>query len=124
MATHPDGVRNNMVNGVVDQLDSGTTNATGQLVFRTSGDVEVATLNFSNPAFGDSASGVATAAAIADDTNATGGTTDRATWEDRDNNTIVNVTVGTSGAEINLSSTTISVGDTVRITALTYTGPN
>ena len=123
MATHPVAVINGAVDSIVDRLDVGTTNATGQLIFRTAANAEVATLNFSNPAFGAAAARVATAAAIADDTSATGGTIDHATWEDRDNNEVIRSTVGTSGAEINLSSLSITAGDTVRITSLTYTGP-
>ena len=124
--THPTAVRNSIADGVVDQLDLGTTNAAGQLVLRTAASAEVATLPFSNPAFGAAASGVATANAITDDTNATGGTTDRATLEDRDETTIINCSVGAtgSGEDIELSSTTITAGDTVQITSLTYTAPN
>lgn len=124
MATHPDAVANGIVDSVVDRLDLGTTNANGQLIFRTSAEAEVATLNFSNPAFGAAASRVATAAAIASDTSATGGVIDHATLEDRDNGIVSTVTVATSGAEINLSSVNIGAGDTVSMSSLTYTGPN
>ena len=48
--THPTAVRTAVADFVVDQLDEGTP--PGTLVFQTSGDVEVATLTFSNPAFG------------------------------------------------------------------------
>lgn len=121
MATHPTAVRNSIADGVVDQLDLGSTNPTARLVFQTVGAVEVATLNMSNPAFGAAAVGVATAGAITDDTNATGGTTTQAILTDRDNTTIINGTVATSGADINLSSTTIAPGDTVSMSSLTYT---
>ena len=124
MATHPTAVRNGIADFVVDQLDGGTTNSTARMVFQTSGDVEVATLNMSNPAFGAAAAGVATAAAVSDDTNATGGTVAQVILTDRDNTTIIEGTVGTSGTDIIVTSTAIAAGDTVRVTSLTYTAPN
>lgn len=123
MATHPTPVRNGIVDFVVDQLDVGSANATPRLIFQTAANAEVATLNMANPAFGASAAGVATAGAIVDDTSATGGTTTKCILTSRDNTTVIEGTVATSGADINLSSTAIGANDTVRITSLTYTGP-
>ena len=54
MPTLSTAARNAACDGVVDLLDVGTTNANARAIFRTSGDVEVATLNMSNPAFGAS----------------------------------------------------------------------
>lgn len=113
--------RNAACNAVVDLLDAGA--GAGALVFRTSGASEVATLAFSDPAFGNAATGVATASAISPDTNATGGTTDRATLEDSDANTVLTASVGTSGEDINLSSVVIGAGDTVSMSSLTVTMP-
>lgn len=113
--------RNAACNAVVDLMDVGSGD--GALVFRTSGSAEVATLPFSATAFGDAATGVATANAITPDTSATGGTTDRATLEDSDANAYVTASVGTSGEDINLSSVAIGVGDTVSMTSLTVTMP-
>lgn len=124
MATHPTAIRNDIADFVVDKLDVGSTNAAGQFIFQTSGAAEVATLAMSNPAFGAAAAGVATANAITDDTNATGGTTTQCVLQDRDETTIIEGTVGTSGTDIIISSTTIGAGDTVSITSLTYTAPN
>lgn len=56
--THPTAVRNGIADFVVDQLDEGTP--PGKLIFRTAGDVPVATLTFSNPAFGAAVAGVRT----------------------------------------------------------------
>lgn len=121
--THPVAVRNSIVDGVVDQLDLGSTNSTPRLVFNTSGDVEVATLNMSVTSFGASTGGIATAAAIADDTNATGGTTTKFRLTDRDDGIIIEGSVGTSGTDIILSSIVIAATDTVSMSALTYQGP-
>jgi hypothetical protein len=95
----------------------------GTLVFETSGDVEVATLTFSDPAFGNASNGTATASAITSDTNATGGTVAQASAYDSDSNKVMELTVNTSGADINLSSLTVGAGDTVACTSLTVTMP-
>lgn len=115
--------RNAACNAIVDLLDAGTTDANGDLVIMAAADAEVATLALSNPAFGDSAVGVATAATISDDTNATGGTAIAFKLQDRDNTEVMRGGVSTSGAELNLSSTTIGAGDTVSVSSLTVTVP-
>jgi hypothetical protein len=115
--------RNAACNAIVDLIDVGTTDANGDLLIATSGDVEVATLACSNPAFGAAATGVATAAAISDDTNATGGTAAIFWFQDRDNTEVFRGSVGTSGADLNLSSVVIGSGDTVSVSAFTATMP-
>ena len=123
--THPVAQRNSIADLIVDLLDIGSTNATGRFIVQTSGEAEVATLNFANPAFGASSSGVATAGTIADDASATGGTTDRAILVDRDVATRILCSVGlvASGEDIELSSLTIGATDTVQMSSLTYTAP-
>lgn len=121
MATISTSARNAACNAVVDLIDAGS--GAGLLVFRTSGDTEVATLTFSDPAFGNAATGVATASAITSDTSATGGTTTKATMEDSDATEVIEATVSTSGADINLSSTAIGASDTVSVSSLTVTMP-
>ena len=119
--THPTTVRNTLADTVVDLLDAGA--GAGLLIFQTSGDVEVATLTFSDPAFGNASSGTATANSITDDTSATGGTTDRFDAEDSNNTDVFYGSVGTSGQDINLSSVAIGANDTVSVTSLTYSAP-
>lgn len=114
-------VRNLACDAIVDSIDAGT--GAGYIQFETSGDVEVATLTCSDPAFGSAAAGVATAAAITSDTNATGGTVAQASWYDSDNTKRWENTVATSGAEITISSTTIGAGDTVSMSSFTVTVP-
>lgn len=123
--THPTAVRNGIADFVVDQVDGGTTNPQGDLLLQTAGESTLATLNLSNPAFGAAAAGVATAAAISDETNATAGTATIGKLVDRDGTEIVRCSVGAtgSGEDIELSSNVFSAGDTVRITSLTYTAP-
>lgn len=109
--------RNAAADAVVDLLDGGT------LVFKTSGDVEVATLTFGTPAFGAAASGVATANSITSDSSATGGTTTKAVFVTSGAANVLTCTVGTSGADINLDNNVVSAGVTVAVTSLTYTQP-
>lgn len=113
--------RNAAANAVVDLVDGGT--GAGKLVIMTSGDVEVATLTFSDPAFGAASSGTATASAITSDTSATGGTAALFKVTDSDDVEIWRGTVGTSGADLNLNTVTIPAASTVAVSSLTYTQP-
>ena len=129
MATLATSARNAACDAIVDLIDGGA--GAGLLVFRTSGDVEVATLTFSDPAFdaagsaGGNSAGVATADPITSDTSATGNASavTKATFEDSDAEIMLTATVDTSLADINLSSTTIGAGDTVAVSSLTVTMP-
>ena len=122
MATLETAARNAACDAIVDLIDGGA--GAGTLVFETSGDVEVATLTFQDPAFGAAAAGVATrAGSITDDTNATGGVVAQASFYDSNSAKILEATVATSGADINLSSLTVGAGDTVSVSTLTVTMP-
>lgn len=119
--------RNAACDAIVDLVDAGVS--AGTLEFKSSGGTstqgngEVATLTFSDPAFGAAASGVATASAITSDTNATGGVTTQAYFYDSAGNPVLSCAVGTSGSDINLSSTTIAATETVAVSTLTVTVP-
>jgi hypothetical protein len=123
--THTTAVRNGLADYTVDQVDTGAGDATGDLVIMTSGDTEVATLTMANPAFGAASSGTATANTITDDTSATGGTAAKAKLQNRDNTEIVrcSVTATGGGGDIELSSVVVGAGDTVSVSALTYSAP-
>ena len=118
--THLAATRNGIADYVVDQLNSGSL-----IFYAADGTTEVATLTFGNPAFGDAAAGVATANAIASDTNATGGTTTIANLATSGASEIVECSVSSTGGggDIELSSNVIGAGDTVSISSLTYTAP-
>lgn len=117
---------------VVDRIDTGGAGTikiyTGTIP--TDADTAVgaqtllATLTFSATAFGNASNGVATAAAITSDTSADA--TGTAAWARIANGagtTQMDVTVGTSGEDINFNTVSFVSGATVAITSLTYTQP-
>ena len=96
----------------------------GTIQLQTSGDVEVATLTFSNPAItGTASAGVATFGAITSDSSATGGTVTKAKFYTSGAALILTCAVSTSGSDINMDSVVISAAVSVAITSLTYTQP-
>ena len=116
--------RNAACNAIVDLIDAGAGAGTLELLLANAS-TEVATLTFSDPAFGNAATGVATASAITSDTSATGNAAAAtiAKLKDSDGTEVLRCSVGTSGADINLSNNVIATGETVAITALTVTVP-
>lgn len=118
--THLAATRNGIADYVVDQLDGGTL-----IFYAADGTTEVATLTFGTPAFGAAAAGVGTANAITEDSTATGGTTTIANLTTSAASEIVECSVTSTGGggDIELSSNVVGVGDTVQVSALTYTAP-
>ena len=115
-------LRNVLADAIDNEINTGAGTAT--FVFETSGDVEVATINLQNPAFGAAATGVITLQGVPlSDSSATGGTIVQASVFDRDTTKQFELTVGTSGTEIIISSTVIGATDQVDLTALTVTVP-
>jgi hypothetical protein len=120
--TAPDATLNAACDAIADLADAGA--GAGSLVLKTSGDVEVATLTLSDPAFGNAAAGVATADTITSDTSATGGVAAKGVIEDSDANEVITGAAGAggSGAEFEISGgTTIGAGATVSCSSLTIT---
>ena len=122
--THVANVRNGLCQYVIDQLDAAGADPNADLVFMTSGDVTVGTLGFSAPpSFAAPAAGNMIANAIADDTNAVGGTVALFKWQNRSNAEQLrgSVTAIGGGGDIELSSVAVSGGDTISMTSLDYT---
>jgi len=123
--THSAASRNAATNAVVDQLDG----AGSKLVFRVGGTVDApgaaaATLIMATPAFGAAAAGVATAGAIASDTNAAGNAApvSKASLQTSADVLAVYCDVAAAASDINMSNgLVIAPGDTVSCSALTYT---
>ena len=103
------------------RIYSGTQPATADTAVTTQ--TLLAELRWNATAFGAASSGVATANAITADTSADN--TGTATWFralKSDGTTVVfDGSVGTSGADLNLNSTSISAGAAVSVTSFTYT---
>lgn len=120
---HPTAVRNGIADFVCAQLNEGTP--PGKIVYQTAGDVTVATLTFSNPAFGSASGGVATAAAIASDLSAIGGTVAKARMRNAagTDKVICSVTAIGGGGDIQRASVVIAPGQAVALSSLTYSAP-
>lgn len=127
-----DLVRTTMCDAAVDSIDGGA--GAGTIQIRTgaaptattdadSGTL-LATLTFSDPAFGAASAGVATASAITSDTNVDNSGT-AAHFRFKDSNGVVTHqgSVGTSGADINFNSVTFVAGGTCAISSMTLTVP-
>jgi len=85
----------------------------------------LAELTMSDPSFPAASSGAMTANAISDDTSADAAGT--ATWfrlTDSTGAAVVDGDVGTSGSDLNLNTTTFSVGLNVSVTSLVLTAGN
>lgn len=118
---------------VVDRIDAGAGAGTIKIYTATiptdadtaiGAQVLLATLTFSDPAFGAASNGVATASAITSDSSADAtGTAAWARIADSTGTTVMDVTVGTSGDDINFNTVSFVTGATVSITSLTYTQP-
>ena len=119
--------RNAACNAVVDLCDAGTGTAAATLKIYTTGlGTLLSSHLMTNPAFGDAAIGVATAAAIADDTDADNtGTAAEFVIVDRDDTQVLagSVSAAGGGGDMILDSVSIVAGTTVSITAGTITMP-
>ena len=124
--------RNAAVDAVVDLIDVGGAGSIDIYTLplpATPGDnatgTKLATLTFSVTAFGSSSLGTAAANPITQDSSADA--TGVAAWariKSGAGSTIMDVDVGTSGATINLNTTSITEGAIVRITSGTLTLPS
>lgn len=125
------GSRNAAADAVVDRLDAGL--AAGKLrVYSgtqpaSANDAVAGTLlvefSLADPAFGAAATGTATAAAIADTTGLADGTAGWFRAVDSDGVGHWDGSVGTTGQDLNLNTTTISTGVNVSVTSWTVTMP-
>ena len=123
-------LRSTLADAAVDAVDVGAGTAT--LEIRTGSapgpdnaatGTLLATFNLPNPCFGSASSGVATANAITAVTGAAAGTAGYFRVKNRGATAVWEGSVGTSGADLNLNTTTISVGVDVSITSWTVTMP-
>lgn len=126
--------RNALADAVDDRINLGAAAGTIKIYTATqpasantaiSSQTLLATLTFSDPAFGAAAAGVITASAITSDSSADN--TGTATWAriaDSDGNTVFDCDVATSSSTIILDSVAIVAGAPVSITSFTITMPS
>lgn len=115
--------KNAACDAIVDLLDGGSGDATGDIAFSTSVPATLCICNTAATAFGSASSGVATAGTIAQGTATAGGTIALALFRNKSNTEIFRCAVSTSGSDINLTSVTISTSDTIDVSSLTVTVP-
>ena len=119
--------RNIATNSIVDLIDTGTTNPTGSINIYTSGlTILLVTLNFSNPAYGNSLNGRATGNPVANGVALASGTASIFTVVNRNGVEIFRGTVsGTGGGgDIELSSILIATSQIISISSSTFTMPS
>ena len=116
--------RNALADALDDYVNSGSA---PELVFETTGDVEVATIVLNaTAAFGAASTGTITLADVPlSDTNSTGGTVAQFSIYINASQTgkVLEGTVSTSGADINLTSLVIAATETVTLSSFTITVP-
>lgn len=111
---------------LADEIDTQfNVNGPGDLLFEDVGDSEVATMaSVQNPAFGAASAGVITLLGVTlSDVSATGGTTVQFSGYDGNALKQWELTVGTSGTEIIITSTVIAATEQVDLTGLMLTVP-
>ncbi len=125
--------RNAACDAIVDLIDADTNGGTIKIYTGSQptnpqtalgAQVLLATLTFSTTAFGSASTGVATASAITSDSSIDAtGTAAWARIADESGDVIADVTVGTSGADINFNSVSFVATGTCAISSMTMTVP-
>jgi hypothetical protein len=124
--------RNKACDAIVDDIDAGT--GAGTIAIRTGAQPTavndsdqgtlLGTLTFSDPAFGNSATGTATASAITSDTNAdASGTAGHFRIKDSDGNIHSDGTCGQGSGDLSFDNNVIVAGGTIAISSFTVTVP-
>jgi hypothetical protein len=124
-------LRNNMLDEITALMDAGAGAALLRIYNGTrpatggSATTLLAELTFSDPVAAGAAAGVLTFSAITQDSSANA--TGTATWArvvDSDATFVMDLSVGTSGEDINLNSVSITITQAVSVTSATITAPN
>lgn len=120
MATHSVAAQNTATDAITALVDAGA--GAGNVVIKNSGGSEVATNAMSDPAFGASSGGVATANAITTNTNITGGIADNGVIQDSNTLEPIAFTISAvgGGGEVEFTTLTFPAGGTLAYSSLTY----
>ena len=125
--------RNKACDAIVDDIDAGS--GAGTIAIRTGaqptnvGDADsgtlLGTLTFSDPAFGASSTGTATASAITSDTNAdASGTAGHFRIKDSDANIHSDGTCGQGTGDLSFNNSSIVSGGTIAMSSFSVTEPS
>ncbi len=125
--THSTTARNNMMDGIDDAVNAGSTDAQADFVFiESTGPTDLAEINLQDPAFGASSSGTIDIAGTPLSTTAgADGIVDTFEIRDKDNSVVIDGTVtGTgSGGDVEIDNTDINSGQTVKLDSYSETAP-
>jgi len=124
MPTLSTAARNAACDAVVDLIDGGS-GSNGTIKFLDSSDTVLCTCNMSNPAFGNSTNGTASADSISSGTVSTSGTIAKVSIRDTDDTEVMEctITVTGGGGEFEIGNLTVSSGDTIVVSSFTVTMP-
>lgn len=117
--THSATVRGTLAEAIKTAVDQGST--FGKLKILSSGDTLLATITLQDPAFSRSGAVLTLLGVPLSTTGVAEGTAAKAVVSDSDDNIIYSGTVGVSAADFTIDNASITIGQTVRITAHTYT---
>ena len=132
--SYADALRHAMLDEITTDIDSGAGAGTLRIYDGSapadadtalSGNTLLAQLTMSDPSAGAASGGDWTASSITSDSSADAtGTASFFRILDSDTNVVMQGTVGTSGADLNLNSVSITSGDTVSVTSFVITEGN
>jgi hypothetical protein len=118
--THPTATRTAIADLIDDRVNGGA--GAGTLVILTSGDAVLASITLQDPAFGAGSNGEITLAGTPLEGTASGtGTAAKFEVRDSDATVIYTGSVATSGGDLTIDNTSITSGQTVRVTSHSYT---
>lgn len=125
--THSTSARNSLADQIDSLVNTGATDAQGDLVIFDSGDSELVRFNLQDPAFGAASSGQITLQGTT--LSATAGATGTADYfevQDKDNSMVFtgSVTATGGGGDAEIDNTSISSGQTVNLTSGSYSAPS
>jgi hypothetical protein len=122
--THSTAMRNDFCTAVKTRIDNtGSSYPGGAVRFKDAGSSVLATCRWPGASFGTPSNGQMASNALDKDLAPTVGTIANGEIVDRANTQVVGFSVGTSGADANLSKLAIVSGDYVEVTSLTYIAP-
>ena len=117
--THSTAARNAAATAVLGMLDAHPS--AGKISVQKSDGTELVSLTLSKPSFGSPSAGVATGAAVTGGTATATGTATQAIFTDGAGTEVFRCDVATESGSMAMSNGSITTGDTVGVTSMTYT---